>query len=115
MLRCLNSSIKMANIAITDETGCKSSLIRVYTFCNFKATIYTPYIARVKKNTILFHQKRSDLVYSICSGKIRCLKDILEIANSVNTDQTNSKSSLTSVYPLCHSKNSFYTYSCLSN
>ena len=71
MLRCLNGSIKMANIAITDETGCKSSLIRVYTFCHFKATIYTPYIARVKKyHTVPSEEVRSGLFYLLRQDKV---------------------------------------------
>ena len=41
--------MKWQNIVITDETGCKSSLISVYTICHFKTTIYIPYIARVKR------------------------------------------------------------------
>ena len=40
--------MKWQNIVITYETGCKSSLISVYTICLFK-TIYTPYIARVNR------------------------------------------------------------------
>ena len=42
--------MKWQNVVITDMTGCKSSLISVYTICHFKTTIYTPYIARVKKD-----------------------------------------------------------------
>ena len=40
--------MKWQNIVVTDETGCKSSLISVYTICHFKTTIYIPYIAIVK-------------------------------------------------------------------
>ena len=94
--------MKKQNIVITDQTGCKSSLISVYTICQFKTTIYTPYIDRVnrvKKRSDCSFRKGQIWLYSICSGMIRCLKDSLEIANSVNTDQTYPKSSLTSVYP----------------
>ena len=42
--------MKWQNVVITDMTGCKSSLISVNTICHFKTTIYTPYIARVKKD-----------------------------------------------------------------
>ena len=49
MIRCLHGSVEMEHIVITDETGCESSLISVYTICNFKTTIYTPYIARVNR------------------------------------------------------------------
>ena len=45
--------MKWQNVVITDMTGCKSSLISVYTICHFKTTIYTPYIARVKKKIVL--------------------------------------------------------------
>ena len=41
--------MKWQIIAITYETGCKSSLISVYTICHFKTTIYTPYTARLNK------------------------------------------------------------------
>ena len=41
--------MKFQNIVITDETGCKSSLVSVYTICHFKTTIYTQYIAGVKR------------------------------------------------------------------
>ena len=41
--------MKFPNIVITDETGCKSSLVSVYTICHFKTTIYTQYIARVNR------------------------------------------------------------------
>ena len=55
--------MKLQNIVITDETGCKSSLIIVYTICHFKTTIYTLYIARVNRVKMirLFLWKRSDL------------------------------------------------------
>ena len=55
--------MKLQNIVITDETGCKSSLISVYTICHFKTTIYTPYIARVnrvkKDQTVPLEEVRS--------------------------------------------------------
>ena len=41
--------MKLQNIVITNETGCKSSLISVNSICHFKTTIYTPYIARVNR------------------------------------------------------------------
>ena len=41
--------MKWQIIGITYETGCKSSLISVYTICHFKTTIRTPYIARVNR------------------------------------------------------------------
>ena len=41
-------------------TGCKNSLINVYTICHFKPTIYTPYIAREKKyHTVTLEEVRS--------------------------------------------------------
>ena len=52
--------MKWQNVVITDMTGCKSSLISVYTICHFKTTIYTPYIARVKKDlTVTLEEVRS--------------------------------------------------------
>ena len=41
--------MKWQIIGITYETGCKSSLISVYTICHFKTTIHTPYIARLNR------------------------------------------------------------------
>ena len=82
--------MKWQNVVITDMTGCKSSLISVYTICHFKTTIYTPYIARVKKRPYCYFRRGQIWLYSNCSGLIRCLKDILEIANNVNTDQNYS-------------------------
>ena len=41
--------MKLQNIVITNETGCKSSLISVNSICHFKTTIYTPDIARVNR------------------------------------------------------------------
>ena len=49
MIRSLNSSDEWQIIGITYDTGCKSSLISVYTISHFKTTIYTPYIARVNR------------------------------------------------------------------
>ena len=46
--------MKKQNIVITDQTGCKSSLISVY-------TPYIDRVNRVKKKIRLFLQKRSDL------------------------------------------------------
>ena len=55
--------MKWQIIGITYETGCKSSLISVYTFCHFKTTIHTPYIARVirvsKDQTVPLEEVRS--------------------------------------------------------
>ena len=52
--------MKWQNVVITDMTGCKSSLISVYTICHFKTTIYTRYIARVKKDrTVTLEEVRS--------------------------------------------------------
>ena len=84
--------MKKQNIVITDQTGCKSSLISVY-------TPYIDRVNRVKKRSDCSFRRGQIWLYSICSGMIRCLKDSLEIANSVNTDQTYPKSSLTSVDP----------------
>ena len=50
MIRCLKDSEEMAKNVITDETGCKSSLISVYTSCRFKITISTPDVPSVKKD-----------------------------------------------------------------
>ena len=53
-------AMKWQNVVITDMTGCKSCLISVYTICHFKTTIYTPYIARVKKDhTVTLEEVRS--------------------------------------------------------
>ena len=41
--------LKWQNIVIQDETGCKGSLISIYTICRFKTTICTPDIARVNR------------------------------------------------------------------
>ena len=55
--------MKLQNIVITDETGCKSSLISVYNICHFKTTIYIPYIAIVnnvkKDQTVPLEEVRS--------------------------------------------------------
>ena len=55
--------MKWQIIGITYETGCKSSLISVYTICHFKTTIHTPYIARVnrvkKDQTVPLEEVRS--------------------------------------------------------
>ena len=52
--------MKWQNVVITDMTDCKCSLISVYTICHFKTTIYTPYIARVKKDhTVTLEEVRS--------------------------------------------------------
>ena len=72
--------MKWQIIGITYETNCKSSLISVYTICHFKTTIYTTYIARInraqKDQTVTLEEVKSGFK-SICSGMIRCLKDIL--------------------------------------
>ena len=41
--------LKWQNIVIPDETGCKGSLISIYTICRFKTTICTPDIVRVNR------------------------------------------------------------------
>ena len=41
--------MKWQIIVITDETGCKSSLINVNTFFHFKTNIYTLYIGRANR------------------------------------------------------------------
>ena len=52
--------MKWQNVVITDMTGCKNSLISVYTICHFKTTIYTPYIGRVKTyHTVTLEEVRS--------------------------------------------------------
>ena len=52
--------MKWQNVVITDMTGCKSSLISVNTICHFKTTMYTSYIARVKKDhTVTLEEVRS--------------------------------------------------------
>ena len=60
MIRSLNGSVEREHIVITEKTSCKTSLISVYTICYFKTTIYTPYIARVKKDhTVTLEEVRS--------------------------------------------------------
>ena len=52
--------MKSQNVVITDMTGCKNGLISVYTICHLKTTIYTPYIAKVKKyHTVTLEEVRS--------------------------------------------------------
>ena len=41
--------MKLQNIVITNETGCKITLISVNPICHFKTTSYRPYIARVNR------------------------------------------------------------------
>ena len=75
--------MKWQIIGITYETGCKRSLISVYTICHFKTTIHTPYIARVnrvKKRSDCYFRRSQIWLYSICSCMIRCLNGSDEIS-----------------------------------
>ena len=63
--------MKWQNVVITDMTGCKSSLISVYTICHFKTTMYTSYIARVKKDhTVTLEEVRSG--FNLARHKYLC-------------------------------------------
>ena len=46
---------------------------------------------------------------TICSGTIRCLEGIVEMANILNTEETYLKSSLISVILFATSMETFYT------
>ena len=52
--------MKLQNIVITDETGCKSSLTSVDTICHFKTTIHTPKESQ-KDQTVPLEVVRSGL------------------------------------------------------
>ena len=70
--------MKLQNIVITDETGCKSSLISVQFICHFKTTIYIPYTVksrlserRLSETTGLFEDDGQSRLFSLLSIAIK--------------------------------------------